>query len=80
MLNRRYYEDRSLLHYTKLNEFLTWVLTEEYEILTVKGKYEVFRLKKSNELIIGYKRNKTDHITVYGQGLTLVRKFLRIIK
>lgn len=72
--------DRSLLHYSKLGIFLTWVKSEGYEIHEIKGEYEVFRIKQNKDLIIGYKRDKTDHITVYGKGLTLIKKFLRSSK
>lgn len=72
--------DRSLLHYTKLNEFLTWASTKNYEILETKGEHEVFRLKKGKDLISGYKQSRTDHITVYDKGLVLVKTFLRSTK
>lgn len=72
--------NRSLLHYTKVPNFLEWSQSEGFLVQPTKGLYESFRIQKNKELIIGYKRNTTDHITVYGKGLELIKKFLKSAK
>lgn len=73
---------RALLHRSKFDEFLKWA-TEEAGYLTehVPGAamYERARLreKKGSPLIIIHDRNRGDHLTVHGQGVALVIRWLR---
>ena len=69
--------DRSRLHYTKIEEFKEYAKTKGYEVLETKGEYEVLRLKKNSTLILGYKRDNTDHVTTTGLGTHLVLKWIR---
>ena len=70
--------DRSKLHHTKLNNFLEWVKTKGYVVLDTKGDYEVFRIQDSfGNKVIGHKRNKSDHITIHGNGIFLISEWLK---
>jgi predicted transcriptional regulator len=71
------YRDRSRLHKNKLNDFISWcIFIKGYINMDTKGKYEAFRILRSGELIIGHKRDNTDHITVTDKGLKLVNEWL----
>lgn len=74
-MNRR----RDNLHHTKVPEFLQWAEAKGYSQLPIKGSYEVFRLSnpKKGEILIGHKRDKTDHITTTGRLTQLVDSWHR---
>jgi hypothetical protein len=69
---------RDLLHKTKLQEFLDWVRTQGYLVhdLTGKHPYEVARLEKDGLLIHIYRRERGDHLTLTGEGVSLVLRWL----
>lgn len=69
-MNRR----RDNLHHTKVPEFIQWAEGRGYTRQPTKGSYEVFRLHnpKKGEILIGHKRDKTDHITTTGRLTHLV--------
>lgn len=57
--------DRSLLHVSKLDDFKVFLKIKGYQILETKGLYEVLRAKRESEQpLILYKREKTDHVTL----------------
>lgn len=71
------YRERHKLHKTKVLKFLDFAKGKGYEIHDTKGLYEAFRIKKDGKFIMGHKRDRTDHITVHGDGLKLVDEFIK---
>ena len=69
---------RALLHINKLEDFKSWCEKIGYEVLQTKGEYEVPRLKKDKVLIIGYKRDKTNHVTLTDAGISLFKRFKNV--
>jgi hypothetical protein len=70
----------NLLSHNHLPEFLLWCSQNGYEVLPLKGAYEVFRIKdKKGKLHIGYHRNtKSKHFTITGEWMEKeVRRFIR---
>lgn len=75
-MNRR----RDNLHHTKVGEFLQWAVEQKgYIQQETKGTYEVFRLSnpKKGEILIGHKRDKTDHVTTTGRLTHLVGQWIQ---
>lgn len=64
-----------LLHENKLNDFLSFAKTIGYEVLETKGFYERFRIKKGKEILIGYQKDKTNHITITDKSIKLFYKY-----
>lgn len=77
-MNRR----RDLLHTNKQAEFVAWALTEGYESQPVKSIFESFRLVKpgKGELLIGHKRDRSDHVTTTGRLTALVTRWQKSAK
>lgn len=69
--------NRHLLHHTKVNDFLEFVKSRGYKVHETKGSYEAFRIKKNGKFVIGHKRDRSDHITIHGEGLFLISEFLK---
>ena len=68
---------RDTLHHTKVDEFLCWVQTQGYGLLQTKGIYESFRIEHPDqgELLIGHKRDRSDHVTTTGRLTALVGRW-----
>lgn len=70
--------DRSKLHKYKLDQFISWCVHEkQYAKMEPKGQYEAFRIIKDKKLIVGHKRDRTNHITITNDGIKLVNEWLR---
>lgn len=78
--------DRGLLTKDRLEEFATWAVARGYQREPVKGNYEVLRLRKKGDPPItvwargGETHPNPHHVTVYGAGLKLAKKFIRDTK
>lgn len=82
---------RDLLHRTKLDEFRDFCFRRGWEMLPLKGDYEVIRMKKGTTTHVFYERANdharkaeiytgSTHITVPEKAINLVRDFIRISK
>lgn len=69
--------NRALLHITKLDAFVLWMLDQGWERAEAKGPYEVARLTIANEApIIIFRRGKTiQHYTLQQKGVYYFRKW-----
>lgn len=68
---------RNLLHPNKLDDFRQWAEAAGYTVEATKGAYEVLRLRKgAAPPLIFHKRDRTDHITTFGAGTSLVQRWL----
>ena len=74
---------RDLLAIHKVEEFAEWAEGEGYVREKTKGIYEVLRLRRNPVCVplIFYKKDGAkEHVTVYGGGTVLVRRYLRQLK
>jgi len=72
---------RNLLALTKLEEFALWAISQGYKREPTKGIYEVLRLRKKGESpVLYFKRDSGKHATSYGNGTTLVQKWINTRK
>lgn len=69
--------DRSLLHINKLTAFTAFAEGRGYRTEPTQGIYEVLRLRKDGPPIIFHKRDRGEHATATGKGLSLVKAFLK---
>jgi len=68
--------NRSLLHISKLDRFKAFLVSKGYQILETKGLYEVLRAKhESEQPLILYKRDRTDHVTLPSTSKKLFFEF-----
>lgn len=73
--------ERCLLHKNKLEALKTWLVSKGYEIMQIKGDFEVIRAKKDRDTVIIYKRlDAKEHLTVQQKDYSLVRQFIRETK
>lgn len=78
--------DRSILHRSKLDEFLRWCATQpDLRVEDPKGDYVVGRVRKiaggtggkmGKAPILIYENHRSQHLTVSENGIALVRKFI----
>ena len=71
---------RDLLAIHKVEEFAEWAEGEGYVREKTKGIYEVLRLRDPQrcDLLVFYKKDSAkEHVTVYGGGTVLVRRWIR---
>lgn len=70
--------DRAMLHKSKIETFLRWAEGHGYSVEQTQGIYEALRLRApSGEVLIGHKRDRTDHVTTTGALTGLVKRWLR---
>jgi len=70
--------DRSLLHLSQLHDFVAFARGLGYVEEPTKGLYEVLRLRhRTLPVLIYHRRTGADHASAEGDGLRLVRAFLR---
>lgn len=73
---------RGLLHKNALADFVAWAKTKGYvEHPLSRHPYEVARLEYydpagSNPHLVFYVRERGEHLTTFGGGLTLARRYL----
>lgn len=59
--------DRSSLHINKIVPFTVWLRKKMWEIVPIKGDYEIFRAKRGNETLIVYARaSAKQHVSLFG--------------
>jgi len=69
--------DRSTIHHTKIEDFTAFLVANGFVIEEPKG-CEVLRARlKSFPPIIYFKRDRADHLTSYGVGLTWQKHYMR---
>lgn len=70
---------RSLLHRNKLEAFAAWCLGEGFSVERNKAVYEVLRVRVPGvaQPVLVYDRSRGDHLTLFGLGERLVRRFIR---
>lgn len=70
--------NRNILHKSKLDDFRTWLINDEWSINQPKGEYEVLRAVKNNKTIIIYtKLNVQEHYTVPENSYPIVKTYLK---
>jgi hypothetical protein len=69
--------DRCYIHYTKLDEFREWLKSKGWNHVPVRGEYEELRVWKKGEIVIFWKRLRSDHLTSSGTGTILSIQFLK---
>ena len=75
--------DRSRLHITKLEDFKEWLIKDGWVIEEPKGTWEVLRARKENRrnpLIIYFKMNAKEHLSVMDRDSGVIGAFLRNYK
>lgn len=84
---KQYRTRRNLLHRTKLDAFVAWAQTHGYILhpRPAKAIWEVARLEEytpsgNNPHIVFYTRLHGDHLTCDGEGVELVKRFLKETK
>ena len=68
---------RNLLHYNKLEEFKTWLITQGIEFRDGRGEYEVLQVRQPPHWVPVYRRDHGDHLTVQTRMVALVELFLK---
>lgn len=78
-MTNTYHRDRALLHFNKLDTFVAWATTKGFRVVPVNGLYETLRLRKDNAppLIYYHRDTATEHVTCFGEGLALVKQWIR---
>lgn len=67
--------NRALLHRSKLESFMQWMIEHEWVAMLTKGEYEAARLRKNNRWFILYDRDRGDHFTLRDIDQNIVRTF-----
>lgn len=71
---------RCLLHKNKIDEFAKWLFERGWKKEDTKGFYEVLRMRHprhKDPLIVYYRLNAKEHLTVHGVALEMSRQFVR---
>lgn len=68
---------RNGLHRSKVDEFVAWAAVRGYAREETTAAFQVFRLRRGDELLIFYERTGKDHLTApNGPALQLVSDWL----
>lgn len=54
---------RGEIHINELGRFSDWLIWQGYTIEPCKGEYEVLRARKDKELLVFYKRMRSNHLS-----------------
>lgn len=69
--------NRSLLHRTKIDEFVSWACAHGLAPVATGYQYEKLRLvREAGAPILIYDRDKGEHFTTFGDGTDLVLQWL----
>ena len=68
---------RNLLSKNKLEAFKQWLEENKWQIVPVKGEYEILRGKRNGRCIIIYERNNSkEHLSVRDCDVDVIKEFL----
>lgn len=70
--------DRALLSVYKIIEFKEWLQSKGYTLYEPRGYFEAIRARKDGEwLIVFYRFNMSEHLSVRDKDKKIVRQFIR---
>jgi hypothetical protein len=70
---------RNLLHKSRLRDFAEWAKRQGYQEQTNLADFQVLRLRPpdGSGILVFYAKLTGDHVTAFGDGTDLVRKWIR---
>lgn len=71
---------RALLHKTKLEDFKTFLIDQQFQYRGGKGDYQVLQVEVRGIFYPIYDRHNGDHFTTQKELIPLIRTYLRTKK
>lgn len=71
---------RGLLHKSKLEDFKTFLINQQFQYRSGKGDYQVLQVEVRGRFYPIYDRHNGDHFTTQKELIPLIRTYLRIKK
>ena len=69
---------RNRLHINKIEDFKSWLVQDGWELVDVKGYYEVLRAKKAKRTLIVYKKlDAKEHVSVQDKDSGVLGAYFR---